>query len=726
MMKENALQEVSVEEILLHYNLIVPEIQREYVWGYNTHNIVDVFLNDIVDGKSTKDIEMQSKKENLQIMIDSPDIPTEAKEALKIAVEQLGDISLEMNIGFLYSYRPGYSTGSKDRDLYLIDGQQRFTTLFLILFYLAVKEGKESDFIKLFNINISTGSLGFDYRVRNLTHHFFVELFTHSKTIEDLLDIRNKTWFLNNFSLDVTIRSIVGEEERKSIFEIFEERFKNSTEKYFDYVKSKVMFWHFKTEETSQGEELYITMNSRGQQLADNESIRAKLFDSDIVRANPLDWSEQWENWQDFFWKNRSKDRGFSADEGFNEFLRWVQLLKMIEKQISTPDDNFEKQIHYLQNNKKELDTIYLDLKEIKLYYKSLLYIKNFFRNDNIGTTLQPFEKYSKVFKFSINDFINGNFLNQNQLFILLPILQYCKKNIENNAGLDAITFFRVFKFVTNLSSDVTIRKSIRDQVINIVHHISMLEIGEDITGLLNKNNVSKTIINDEQKTKLSIYKEASTEERLKIEDSFWYCETLKYVYGGEISHLINQAQKIEDIFAINNFNKILDAYIFFLKNENTLWGELIPTDVYYDDRDKVIYYNFTRKSGFLELIKNLCEVTDVNSFIQKNQRKWFVDKYKSEEDLVSESNNKNQIYLIYILKYNKLLSLSKWEWSDGRFNFGVWSSYDNCRTIFSDGVIFQLIKTNFVGNSYFIFDFHYKKLTSEKVFNALQHWSKN
>jgi len=301
MMKENALQEVSVEEILLHYNLIVPEIQREYVWGYNTHNIVDVFLNDILEGKLTKDAEMLSKKENLQNMIDSPDFPTEAKEALKIAMEQLGDVSLEMNIGFLYSYRPGYSTGSKDRDLYLIDGQQRFTTLFLILFYFAIKERKESDFIKLFNINISTGSLGFDYRVRNLTHHFFTELFTHTKTIEDLLDIRNKIWFLNNFSLDVTIRSIVGEEERKSIFEIFEERFKNSTEKYFDYIKSKVMFWHFKTEETSQGEELYITMNSRGQQLADNESIRAKLFDSDIVRANPLDWSEQWEKWQDFF-----------------------------------------------------------------------------------------------------------------------------------------------------------------------------------------------------------------------------------------------------------------------------------------------------------------------------------------------------------------------------------------------------------------------------------------
>ena len=724
-MNENALQEVSVEEILHHYNLIVPEIQREYVWGYNAHNIVNIFINDILEGRNTKDIEIQSKKENLQNMIDSPDIPFEAKEALKTAVQQMADASLAMNIGFLYSYRPGYSNGSKDRDLYLIDGQQRFTTLFLLLFYFAIKENRESDFMRLFKINISNGSLGFDYRVRNLTHHFFVELFTHTRTMEDLLDIRNKIWFLNNFSLDVTIRSIIGDKERNSLFQIFEEKFNNSAEKYFDYIKSKIKFWHFKTEETSQGEELYITMNSRGQQLADNESIRAKLFDSDVVRENPLEWSEQWENWQDFFWKNRSKARGFSADEGFNEFLRWVQLLKMIEKQTLVADNEFEKKIHSLQSNKKALDTSYLDLNEIKLYYESLLYIKNFFNEDSLRMTLKPFEKYNKVFKFSVIEFINGNFLSQNQLFILLPLLEYCKKYIESNSTIDNLAFLRVFKFVNNLSSDANIGKSIRDQIQNIVQHIRMLSVKDDITELLTKKNLSKTIVNEEQREKLSIYKDVSIEERLKIEDSFWYSETLKYVYRGEILHFIKLSLKIESFFTIDTFDRVLNAYLFFLDNENKLWGELIPTDVYYSDREKIIYYNFIKKNGFLELIKNLCGISDVNSFIQENQKIWFLDNYKSVEDLVNESSMKNQIYLIYILKCNKLLGLSKWEWCDDRFNFGVWTSYPNCQSIFSSGSVFQLIKTNFAENSTYILDFHFKKLTSESIFNALQIWSK-
>ncbi|MDV3752856.1 GmrSD restriction endonuclease domain-containing protein [Elizabethkingia anophelis] len=725
-MNKNALKEVSIEEILHHYNLIVPEIQREYVWGYNAHNIVDIFISDIVEGISTKDLKIQSDKENLQNMINSPDLSIEAKEALKIAIQQISDSSLEMNIGFLYSYRPGYSTASKDRDLYLIDGQQRFTTLFLLLFYFALKEKRENDFTRLFRINISNGSLGFDYRVRNLTHHFFVELFTHTRTIEDLLNVRNKIWFLNNFSLDVTIRSIVGDEERKSLFHIFKEKFNVSTEKYFDYIKSKIKFWHFKTEETSQGEELYITMNSRGQQLADNESIRAKLFDSDIVRNNPLEWSEKWENWQNFFWKNRSKTRGFSADEGFNEFLRWVQLLKMIEKQTLVADSDLENKIHYLQSNKKVLDIVYLNLEEIEVYYKSLVYIKNFFSDHNLRMTLKAYEKYRNVFKYSILEFINGNSLNQNQLFILLPLLEYCKKYIESNNQIDDLAFFRVFKFVTNLSIDATIGKSIRDQILNIVQHISLLGINEDITELLSKDNLSKSIINEEQKEKLSIYKHVTTaEERLKIEDSFWYCETLTYVKG-EILHLIKLTLKIEPLFRINNFDKVINAYNFFLKNENILWGELIPTNVYFVDRDKIIYQsNFSRKSAFLELIRNLCGISEVNNFIQANQKKWFLNNYKSEEGLINESNTKNQIYVIYILKHNKLLGLSKWDWHYDRFNFGVWNSYSKCSSIFSDKNIFQLIKTNFVDNSNYIFDFHYKKLTSESVFNALQNWTK-
>jgi len=41
------MEEVSVEQLISNYNLVVPEIQREYVWGLNTHGILETFISDI-------------------------------------------------------------------------------------------------------------------------------------------------------------------------------------------------------------------------------------------------------------------------------------------------------------------------------------------------------------------------------------------------------------------------------------------------------------------------------------------------------------------------------------------------------------------------------------------------------------------------------------------------------------------------------------------------------
>lgn len=77
------MQTKNIKQLLLEYNIAVPEIQREYVWGKN-ESVLSQFLEDL------------------------------NKNASK-----------SCNVGFLYSYEPGYSRN----EIYLIDGQQRFTTL---------------------------------------------------------------------------------------------------------------------------------------------------------------------------------------------------------------------------------------------------------------------------------------------------------------------------------------------------------------------------------------------------------------------------------------------------------------------------------------------------------------------------------------------------------------------------------------------------------------------
>lgn len=44
MSHKKSMEEVSIKELIKDYNLIVPEIQREYVWGLNFQNILDTFF----------------------------------------------------------------------------------------------------------------------------------------------------------------------------------------------------------------------------------------------------------------------------------------------------------------------------------------------------------------------------------------------------------------------------------------------------------------------------------------------------------------------------------------------------------------------------------------------------------------------------------------------------------------------------------------------------------
>jgi len=372
------MKEVSVAEILKEHSLVVPEIQREYVWGRNDYDILKTFLEDIKKGFNNPSDNIDDNTKSLL-----PFLETANELQKKVLMDLIANKSNEnniMNIGFLYSYKPNYFITDEGKDAYLIDGQQRFTTIFLILFYLAIKEERYNDFIQLYRVKLLESKIGFDYRVRSLTHNFIIDLIKNTTKFEDLLTISDKRWFLSNYKKDSTIRAIVGDRNSDGAFKIIHEQLHSLTNGYFDFVMNNIKFWHFKTEETSQGEELYITMNSRGQQLADNETIKAKLFE---LEGDQLKWSAKWEEWQDFFWKNRNKkDPTSNADKGFNEFLRWIQIIKMAENQtidVNSEDENSIDrksitQIIKWEANQK-LSIQYLNLPEIEEYFDIVYYL---------------------------------------------------------------------------------------------------------------------------------------------------------------------------------------------------------------------------------------------------------------------------------------------------------------------------------------------------------------
>lgn len=698
------MEEVSITRLIGRYDLVVPEIQREYVWGNNEYEILDIFLSDIKEGRNniSRTFNMDTKIQTLLELAKSADDNT--RNVLLESVETLKSDSIKnnsINIGFLYSYKPSYYINNdRDEDVYLIDGQQRFTTLFLILFYFGLKENRLNDFLDLFRFNSSLEKIAFDYRVRTLTHHFIIDLLSYTQTLEDLLELKDKNWFLANYQNDVTVQSIVGYSEDKSrrgAFPIIHQHFKDDKTNYFDFVKDNIKFWHFKTEESSQGEELYITMNSRGQELADNETIRAKLFEP-LSPKEAIEWSEKWEEWQDFFWKRRNKKSlNSSADNGFNEFLRWVQIIKMSvrldkEKKEALSENSIEDVIQW--DTVKKLDVNYLSLQEIYLYYKVLCYL---FEDFNLDVELLK-SKYSGYSNFDLlkTDCLSPTkgTISQIECFQLLPVLHYCSRVLEANEKINAPNLFRLIRFFFNLSRDTTIKKSARKLTINAIEIVDKLAVNADVSDIIGlTDEVSKTILDSEEKIKFEKYKTSS--KRRELEALFWEAEDIKQVEG-KINHLIEFVNNstTSDADFLPSFKKNLDSYKELIHSEEEIWGDLLPTGVYHENEHRVYYdQKWYKSDDFLSFTEDrkLAKGLTLDEFLIHKRKDFIKQRYLNADNLRAETTLKYQLYLYYILHQN---ILNQWRWN-GR-NFGVYYQEEvpDAVSLFNNNRIYQYYKT--------------------------------
>ena len=135
--------------------LVIPEIQRDYVWGKN--EVCDL-LESIKDGFESEN----------------------------------GDIPY---LGFIYAYN--------DRDYvykyFLIDGQQRMTTVYLILLACYQLLNKEiPDYL------FDNGKLKLDYKVRQATHDFLTDFVKHCQNYPDTnnINFEDQVWFHKDYEND--------------------------------------------------------------------------------------------------------------------------------------------------------------------------------------------------------------------------------------------------------------------------------------------------------------------------------------------------------------------------------------------------------------------------------------------------------------------------------------------------------------------------------------------
>ena len=547
--------------------IIIPDLQRDYCWGDKTA-LVETFVTNLIDLFNKDD--------------------------------------LHITMGLIYGYEepPQY--------LQLCDGQQRLTTLFLLLGLLNKRTA--NSFEQYIITDKTRKEPRLHYAIRENTLFFLFDL-VNNFFIDDNLslpinDIQNQPWYFKDYDVDPSIQSIL------KALTIIDKQLENKDIKdkyktFGEFLIDKVFFLYYDMENRRNGEETFVIINTTGEPLTATENLKPLILSKITDNGKQQAASEDWENWEDFFWQNRGKND--TADIGLKEFFRWVVLL-----QFDIINDN-KAAFQNILESMPSTDLRKLDLETVKKYFSIITFLFDKKLIDEFDSYIAPQEQNGQI-----------------TLFKILPVIEYIarfgKEEIKN--------IKRVIRFFFNLSRIDNVRKAISEQLPEALKIIKKLPNADIISLLEFKGEISKTLLTDEEEFKLTLYK-TRRKERQNYEKRFWEAEDHS-IWKGEIKPLL-QWSCTGGLLNIDKFDvKYFDEYyktFLHLFHDECNYVELditrralltiLPSDNYpkmfrgytnysfcweYEDWKTLIYENDKEFKSFLDILRNKVDIQAIEN----------------------------------------------------------------------------------------------------------------
>ena len=277
-------------ELINNYKIEIPKIQRDYAQGRN-----DVVIVKIVD-KFLDDLKNSIKNNE------------------------------ELNLDFVY--------GRVENDILIpLDGQQRLTTLFLVHWYIALKENKLTDETKSILSK-------FTYETRVSSEDFCKNLVLENIDYNSIIGsisniIKDSKWYFLSWELDPTVSSMLN------MLDTIHNKFKDIDEPLFEKLEQEIniTFQFLPLEQFKLTDELYIKMNARGKPLTEFENFKAnfsKYFKS-------IDYKSKLDNeWLDIFWYLEKNDNTEITTENVDE--KFFNFFKNITLNFYTEENEIDRE----------------------------------------------------------------------------------------------------------------------------------------------------------------------------------------------------------------------------------------------------------------------------------------------------------------------------------------------------------------------------------------------
>lgn len=588
-----------------------------------------------------------------------------------------------------------------------LDGQQRLTTLWLLHWFIAAKEGKVDDAETLLN--------RFVYESRNSAVDFCNMLLAiKSISFEQARDIKHfledQTEFNDVWHKDPTVAGML------TMLQCFGD--KNElldNQNLFDRLWNSELFsfYFLPLENFGMTDELYIRMNARGEQLTDFEHFKSEFYKSiqnysridEVKHKMDIDWVE-------YLWLYR-KEGTYVTDRPFMNYLKFINKVMYY---------------HSSESNKRE-DIDFLSIENNRDFYSKDANRVDFlvFAIDALPILKEiNLEELTPVdsFKAILDNIIGQGRDNTDEYFILYAALKYIQNHADEFLPRALNNFIRVVRNLIMHTPDNTVREWSR-----MLPSIDRMAEHKDVYTLLRKQEVKiegfrAKQLKEERFKALILDRNPQYEGELhRMEDHPCFYGSLTNLFLACLTQAKNKEMELDiDAVDLLKWDIVMRTYhayceIYEVDGDNKgefyhIWGDLLDTSMYDYNEWRVWWVqnknspdSYSRHPSILNLayLYGKSKQKKLNEFLIQWERKKVLELYKeSKGDLTSIDNPKKQLFLLYVITV-ALLKKKIADFFTNGYNFGwlekekgYFSLFNGIEDCSLDQPIFQTYSSQF------------------------------
>lgn len=588
-----------------------------------------------------------------------------------------------------------------------LDGQQRLTTLWLLHWFIAAKEGKVDDAETFLN--------RFVYESRNSAVDFCSMLLAiKSISLEQARNIKyfledqtefNDVWHKNpTVSGMLTMLQCFGDKNELLDNQNLFDRLWNS---------ELFSFYFLPLENFGMTDELYIRMNARGEQLTDFEHFKSEFYKSiqnysridEVKHKMDIDWVE-------YLWLYR-KEGTYVTDRPFMNYLKFINKVMYY---------------HSSESNKRE-DIDFLSIENNRDFYSKDANRVDFlvFAIDALPILKEiNLEELTPVdsFKAILDNIIGQGRDNTDEYFILYAALKYIQNHADEFLPRALNNFIRVVRNLIMHTPDNTVREWSR-----MLPSIDRMAEHKDVYTLLRKQEVKiegfrAKQLKEERFKALILDRNPLYEGELhRMEDHPCFYGSLTNLFLACLTQAKNKEMELDiDAVDLLKWDIVMRTYhayceMYEVDGDNKgefyhIWGDLLDTSMYDYNEWRVWWVqnknspdSYSRHPSILNLayLYGKSKQKKLNEFLIQWERKKVLELYKeSKGDLTSIDNPKKQLFLLYVITV-ALLKKKTADFFTNGYNFGwlekekgYFSLFNGIEDCSLDQPIFQTYSSQF------------------------------